>query len=527
MIGGRPLVPSLIKVILIAITAALIFVFAYPRNDQHSDHLDDQLDLIQTSNSSTGSSLSKTDSTTDIEDEQTIQMVSGPTKIHSLDSIPKVIHNNGLCLSPGHIGVSQGDSWTLTGTRLVIGSDGEEVAKDTVKTFVVDRIDDAQWTVDGRLVLVKESKAVIRSLSWGISGEEPLDSSPNVEELVLPTIKVTDLSPILTLDWECHKQAWMDGRVVTQEAGDVFFEPALEESTLDSGLPVVIFSTTQMLAQSGDNTMQTLEQRWAYDKRTGRLAHFSETSFDVGTGVSSVIQGYVISPDSPDATMMIGAPIEKISIDEYWTGALGGWSLTIVSSLPDSCWSLVDGMQTISSDSIQVEINNILNTHPNMNCDQMYKSVTTNIPITGIKACKVYTANVNDIVYAVQAIDTNVGCGATAPQLDQEYALPFGAILRFASEGLRVGFMDLQEDSRCPSDVTCSHVGQAMILMDTAHDSSRLLGGFTLTVGNDLEAASEKFQGYTVTLINLDPYPISTQEIRPQDYIATVVVTKP
>ena len=162
-----------------------------------------------------------------------------------------------------------------------------------------------------------------------------------------------------------------------------------------------------------------------------------------------------------------------------------------------------------------------------MNCDQMYKSVTTNIPITGIEACKVYTANVNDIVYAVQAIDTNVGCGATAPQLDQEYALPFGAILRFASEGLRVGFMDLQEDSRCPSDVTCSHVGQAMILMDTAHDSSRLLGGFTLTVGNDLEAASEKFQGYTVTLINLDPYPISTQETRPQDYIATVVVTKP
>lgn len=527
MIGGRPLIPSLIKVILVAITAALVFVVAYPRNDQHGDNLGDQLDLVQTSNSSTESSPSKTDSTTDIEDERVIQMVSDPTKIRSLDSIPKVIHSNGLCLSPGHIGVAPGDSWTLTGTRLVIDSDGEEVAKDTVKTFVVDRIDDAQWTVDGRLVLVKGSKAVIRSLSWGMSGEEALDSSPNVEEFVLPTIKVTDLSPILTLDWECHKQAWMDGRVVTQEVGNVFVEPSLEESTLDSGLPVVIFSITQVPAQSGDNTMQTLEQRWAYDKRTGRLAHFSENSFDGGTGVSSVIHGYVISPDSPDATMMSGAPIEKVSIDEYWTGALGGWSLTIVSSLPDSCWSLVDDMQAISSDSIQVEINNILNTHPNMDCDQMYESVTTNIPITGIEACKVYTANVNDVAYAVQAIDTNVGCGATIPQLGQEYALAFGATLRFASEGLRVGFMDLQEDSRCPSDVTCTHVGQAMILMDTAHDASRLLGGFTLTLGSGLEAASEKFQGYTVTLINLDPYPISTQETRLQNYVATVVVTKP
>jgi hypothetical protein len=62
--------------------------------------------------------------------------------------------------------------------------------------------------------------------------------------------------------------------------------------------------------------------------------------------------------------------------------------------------------------------------------------------------------------------------------------------------------------------------------MDTAHDASRLLGGFTLTLGIDLEAASEEFQGYTVTLVDLNPYPISTQETRLQDYIATVVVTK-
>ena len=518
------MLPSLVKVILVAITVALVVVAVYPWNDQRGDQIGDQAVLIRKSDSSTEGLRSKAASTTHIQEGQGIQRLEERTKVGSSNDPTAPVHSNGLCLSSDNMEVTPGDAWTLAGTTMAIDSEGEKVTNEIVKTFVVDRIDDAQWTVDGRLVLVRGSNAVIRSLSWGMSEEEPVDSFPNVEELVSVTIKVTDLSPVLTLDWECHKQAWMDGRAGVEEGGDGVYEPSFEETVLDSGLRVVIFSVTQASDQSGGSTTKTLERRWGYDKRTGRLAlyHHSETFTDGRT----VSDEYVMSPDSPRAVMTSRAPIERVSIDEYWSDALGGWSLSIVSGLPDSCWSLVDNLEAISSDTIQIEIKNVLNTYPEMGCDQAYRKVTTNIPITGIEACKIYTANVNDVAYAVQATDTNVGCEATTPQLGQEYALAFGGTVRFESEGLRVGFMDLQEDSRCPSDVTCTQAGRVKILMDTAHDASRLLGGFTLTLGIDLEAASEEFQGYTVTLVDLNPYPISTQETRLQDYIATVVVTK-
>jgi len=53
------------------------------------------------------------------------------------------------------------------------------------------------------------------------------------------------------------------------------------------------------------------------------------------------------------------------------------------------------------------------------------------------------------------------------------------------------------------------------------------MGEFNLTLGADFdERAIQEFDGYSIKLMIVDPYPISTQEIELFDYIATFNVTK-
>ena len=487
---GRSRLSWLVRAALVAIAIVLIVVFACTREDEPEDGPAAQ--------------------------QPPASATPEPSPVARLN------HTDGLCVPPSGVGVSPGDAWTLVWTVEVSGPGADDGATETVTTFIVDRIEDAQWSVDGRQVLVPGSKAAIRTTTRtkDISGS----IGTEVEESSAPTIQVTNMSPVLTLDWECHKKAWLDGWSGTENTRA---EPSVEETTLDSGLTAVVFSINQVFDQSADGTVRTVERRLGYDKATGRLVLSDSRATEVGGSQTTVTESkQALSPQSPAATITALAPVESVAIENR-TGAGGGSSLVVVSGLPDSCWTMIDDeTEPLSSDSIQAEINNALTIRPDMACAEIYRTITTNVPLTGIEACKVYTANVNGAVYAVQAIGPNIRCAAPEPQLGQEQVLAFGDTVRFEDEGLRVGFLDLKEDSRCPSDVTCIQAGRATIIMDAAHDASRLLGGVTVTIGAGEEAASAEFQGYTITLLSLEPYPISTHETGLRDYVATVVVTK-
>lgn len=487
---GRSRLSWLVRAALVAIAIVLIVVFACSHDDES-------------------------------EDGPTAQPPPASATPES-SPVAQLTHTDGLCVPPSGVGVSSGDAWTLIGTVEVSGPGADQGATETVTTFVVDRIEDAQWSVEGRQVLVPGSKAAVRSTTW--TKDSAGSISADVEESSAPTIQVKNMGPMLTLDWECHKRAWLDGWSGTERARDTRAQPSVEETTLDSGLTAVVFSVNQVFDQSGDGTVRTVESRIGYDKATGRLVLSDARATEASGSRTTVTESkQVLSPQSPAATITALAPVESVGI-EYGTG---GSSLVVVSGLPDSCWSMVDDeAEPLSSDSIQAEVNNALSIRPGMACAEIYRTVTTNVPLTGVEACKVYTANVNGAAYAVQAIGPNVRCAAPEPQIGQEQVLAFGDTVRFEDEGLRVGFLDLKEDSRCPSDVTCIQAGQATIIMDAAHDASRLLGGVTVTIGAGEAAASAEFQGYTITLLSLEPYPISTQETGLRDYVATVVVTK-
>jgi hypothetical protein len=75
-------------------------------------------------------------------------------------------------------------------------------------------------------------------------------------------------------------------------------------------------------------------------------------------------------------------------------------------------------------------------------------------------------------------------------------------------------------DSRCPSDVTCVWQGQAKILVDI-NKGNQNLGNFSLIL-NDKNLKAQSFDHYSINLIEVNPYPISSNKTHLSDYDITL-----
>jgi hypothetical protein len=100
-----------------------------------------------------------------------------------------------------------------------------------------------------------------------------------------------------------------------------------------------------------------------------------------------------------------------------------------------------------------------------------------------------------------------------------------GQEVAVARTKLRIKFTAVENDSRCPSDVNCVWAGNAAVKLEL----SGLGKGKSVTLNTSKagQFVSETiYQGYKVKLLDLSPYPRSTQKISPGDYQATLLVIK-
>ena len=100
-----------------------------------------------------------------------------------------------------------------------------------------------------------------------------------------------------------------------------------------------------------------------------------------------------------------------------------------------------------------------------------------------------------------------------------------GQEVAVARTRLRIKFAAVENDSRCPSDVTCVWAGNAAVKLElTGLGKAQSV---TLNTSKAGQFVSETvYQGYKVTLVDLSPYPRSTQKIAASAYQATLVVSK-
>ena len=115
---------------------------------------------------------------------------------------------------------------------------------------------------------------------------------------------------------------------------------------------------------------------------------------------------------------------------------------------------------------------------------------------------------------------------ATVIHVGQNFTLKAGAFAQTPDGGLRVGFVGVTADSRCPKGVQCVWAGdgvaQVWLQRGSGPKEARELHTATgLAKGaNDTGTIDGELR-----LVGLDPYPIAGKDTAPGEYVATLMLS--
>ena len=108
----------------------------------------------------------------------------------------------------------------------------------------------------------------------------------------------------------------------------------------------------------------------------------------------------------------------------------------------------------------------------------------------------------------------------TAP-VNTEFTLAPREARRIDGEVVTVRFVGVSGDSRCPADAICVLGGSATVAIAVASGLSNQ--SYELRTGDMQPVVHD---GLTIALVQLMPYPFSTRTIAPDEYRATLKVTR-
>jgi len=107
-----------------------------------------------------------------------------------------------------------------------------------------------------------------------------------------------------------------------------------------------------------------------------------------------------------------------------------------------------------------------------------------------------------------------------------QFQLKVNQTTSLESDSIKIKFLNVTEDSRCPSDVTCVWQGEVKIFVNIIKNN-KALGDFSLTSrAGDKNLATQVFDGYSIQVVKVVPYPTSGKKISLSDYVATFVISK-
>jgi len=116
------------------------------------------------------------------------------------------------------------------------------------------------------------------------------------------------------------------------------------------------------------------------------------------------------------------------------------------------------------------------------------------------------------------------GCSSNAVNLGQEFSLHIGESTSLRGEELKVKFLEVTEDSRCPTGVVCVWEGRVSGLVEIAYRES--IHSITLTEPGSTSWPSEiTFEEYNITY-HVEPYPQAGTEIAKEEYRLELKISK-
>jgi hypothetical protein len=115
-------------------------------------------------------------------------------------------------------------------------------------------------------------------------------------------------------------------------------------------------------------------------------------------------------------------------------------------------------------------------------------------------------------------------CGDPAQlALGRPFSLRFGESAVFEKENVRLRFDSVPEDSRCPKKVQCVSAGNARIRLEITVGSATPSVVELNTARGPREA---EIEGFRIVLEDLAPYPLTSQPIPAEEFLATLSVLR-
>jgi hypothetical protein len=108
----------------------------------------------------------------------------------------------------------------------------------------------------------------------------------------------------------------------------------------------------------------------------------------------------------------------------------------------------------------------------------------------------------------------------TAVDPGAQVTLAPGATVSLKAAEMKVRFVAVTEDSRCPRDVACVWAGEIKVRIEI-QQATQLASQVEI-----LEGGSTMAGAYRVTLVRVEPQPMTGAKIAPQDYRATLQIDK-
>ncbi|HVG28283.1 MAG TPA: hypothetical protein VM864_01050 [Pyrinomonadaceae bacterium] len=108
-------------------------------------------------------------------------------------------------------------------------------------------------------------------------------------------------------------------------------------------------------------------------------------------------------------------------------------------------------------------------------------------------------------------------------RVEDGVAIRQGRDVKIKGEDLKIAFLSVAEDSRCPDGVKCVWAGNAKVRLSVRNSKDECA---EFELNTNLEPAVYDFGKYQISLAHLSPYPSVNGELKPRSYTATVVVTK-
>jgi hypothetical protein len=135
-----------------------------------------------------------------------------------------------------------------------------------------------------------------------------------------------------------------------------------------------------------------------------------------------------------------------------------------------------------------------------------------------------YKSNMRQALPTVLAL-VIASCAAKGPTgapgpLDVQVVLAVGETAEVQGAA-RLRFQGVPADSRCPADAFCIQAGDATVRIEVL--SAAPAATYDLHTGN---VGTVTHAELTIALVQLAPYPYSTRAIRPEEYRATLRITR-